>query len=89
MTTKVWNLMYVLGTTGRVVSESGNPQSRKTALAGAGVVDRNGWRVWIEHHRTGKRLYENAREKAHQADQPEQKFASTESPKRDGGPTLP
>jgi hypothetical protein len=71
MTTKVWNLKYVAGNTNRVISEASNPQSRKAAIEGANVVSRNGWRVWIEHYQTGKRLYENELEKAHQADLPE------------------
>ncbi|MBN3776947.1 hypothetical protein G3O06_05100 [Burkholderia sp. Ac-20345] len=64
---KVWNLMYALGNTGRIVGDSDNPQARKTALEGAAVVDKNGWRVWVEHHQTGERLYENDPEKAHRA----------------------
>jgi hypothetical protein len=87
MTTKVWNLMYVLGNTGRITGEATNPQSRKTALDGAAVVDRNGWRVWVEHHKTGKRLYENAREKAFQADQPDTAPAPSTRTSADVGPS--
>ena len=65
MTTKVWNLMYALGNTARVVGDAGNPQSRKSALEGAAVIEKNGWRVWVEHHVTGKRLYEGECEKVH------------------------
>lgn len=65
MSTKVWNLMYALGNTDRVVGDAGNPQARKSALEGAAVIDKNGWRVWVEHHTTGKRLYESERERAH------------------------
>lgn len=37
-TTKVWNLMYRMGTTGRVISSADNPVPRKVALEGAAVV---------------------------------------------------
>lgn len=49
MTKKVWNLMYALGNTERIASDAGNPQSRQSALAGASVIEKNGWRVWVEH----------------------------------------
>ncbi len=39
---------------------------RSDALAGAEVVARNGWRAWVEHHETGKRIFESEQEKAHQ-----------------------
>lgn len=65
MSTKVWNVMYVLGNTARIVGDAGNPQARQSALHLAAVVDKNGWRVWVEHHKTGKRLFESDREKAH------------------------
>lgn len=65
MTTKVWNLMYALGNTRKVVGDSDNPQSRRSALEGAATIDKNGWRVWIEHHKTGGRIFERDREKAH------------------------
>ncbi|WP_432263348.1 hypothetical protein [Cupriavidus sp. TMH.W2] len=65
MTTKVWNLMYAVGNTGWIVGDASNPQQRKSALEGASVIDKNGWRVWVEHHKTGERLYESEREKAH------------------------
>jgi len=65
MTTKVWNLMYALGNTERIIGDDGNPQSRKSALEGAAVIDRNGWRVWVEHQTNGKRIFESAREIEH------------------------
>jgi nitrogen fixation/metabolism regulation signal transduction histidine kinase len=64
MTTKVWNLMYALGNTGRVMGDAGNPQIRSKALNGAAVIDQNGWRVWVEHNTTKERVFENEREKA-------------------------
>lgn len=65
VTTKVWNLMYALGNTDRIVGDSENPQSRKSALEGAAVIEKNGWRVWVEHQSTGKRILESAREIEH------------------------
>lgn len=65
MTTKVWNLMYAMGNTGRIIGDAGNPQSRKSALEGAAVIDKNGWRVWIEHQTSAKRIFESAREIEH------------------------
>jgi len=61
MTTKVWNLKYYLGNSERVLGDAGNPQSRKSALAGAATIEKNGWAVWVEHHTSGKRIYESAR----------------------------
>ncbi|MFZ3139149.1 hypothetical protein [Polaromonas sp.] len=66
MTTKVWRLMYRLGTTGRVVGDAANPQGRKSALEGAETITKNGWCVWIEHHTSGEVLYQNPAEMAHQ-----------------------
>lgn len=72
MTTKVWNLMYALGNTGRVIGDAGNPQRRKSALEGAAVIEKNGWRVWVEHNATSKRIFESARESEHrEAAEPE------------------
>lgn len=65
MPRNVWNLMYTLGTTARITGDSANPQTRRNALEGAAVIERNGWRVWVEHHTTGKRIYESVAEKAH------------------------
>ena len=65
MTTKVWNLMYALGNTERIMGDAENPQSRKSALEGAAVIEKNGWRVWVEHHTTAKRIHEGTYEIAH------------------------
>ena len=64
---RVWNLMYVLGNTGRVTGDAANPQEKVGALSGAEHVSTNGWRVWVEHHKTGKRLFESDAEKEHMA----------------------
>lgn len=58
MSTKVWNLMYKLGNSTRIVGDAGNPQTRKAAMDGALAVEKNGWQVWIEHHVSGKRIFE-------------------------------
>lgn len=65
MTTKVWNLIYALGNTDRVVGDSENPQTRAKAIEGAATIEKNGWRVWIEHHSNGKRIFESVLEKSH------------------------
>jgi len=58
--------MYRMGTTGRVISSADNPVTRKVALEGAAVVTKNGWRVWVEHHTSGKILYRNPAETGYQ-----------------------
>ncbi|WP_137917147.1 hypothetical protein [Hydrogenophaga sp. 2FB] len=68
MTTKVWNLMYAVGNTGRIFGDAGNPQVRASALDGAETVSKNGWRVWVEHHSSGKRIFESQAEKDHVAE---------------------
>jgi hypothetical protein len=69
MSKKVWNLMYVLGTTGRIVGDSKNPQQRRSALEGAAVVARNGWRVWVEHNSHAARIFESESETLFQGEQ--------------------
>ncbi|WP_186168254.1 hypothetical protein [Burkholderia gladioli] len=66
-TTKVWNLTYALGNTSRIVSDASNPQVRTSALEGAEKIAANGWRVWVEHRKTGERIFESERERAHQS----------------------
>lgn len=75
MATKIWNLMYALGNTGRVTGDASNPQSRKNALSGAEtIVSNNGWRVWVEHHETQKRIFESPAEIAYRQDQDEKRI---------------
>lgn len=57
MNTKVWNLMYALGNTGKITGDSANPQRRSDAIAGAREISKNGWTVWVEHYKTGKRIW--------------------------------
>lgn len=66
---RIWNLVYVLGNTPRVVGDAANPQDRSGSINGAEHVAKNGWRVWVEHHKTGERIYESEAEKAHKAHQ--------------------
>lgn len=65
----IWNLMYALGNTGRITGDAANPQARGKALAGADIVTKNGWRVWVEHKETGKRIFESPAEITHRHDQ--------------------
>ncbi len=62
---RVWKLMYALGNTTRVVGDAANPQDRTGALGGAATIAGNGWRVWVEHKDTGKRIFESQSEVAH------------------------
>lgn len=57
--------MYALGNTERIMGDAENPQGRKSALEGAAVIEKNGWRVWVEHHVTAKRIHESPSEIAH------------------------
>lgn len=59
---KIWNLMYRVGSTARVIGSADNPQTRKSALEGADTITKNRWCVWIEHHTSGKILYRNSDE---------------------------
>lgn len=60
---RVWNLIYYAGNTGRVVNDSDNPRVRSVAIAGATRISKTGWRVWVEHAATGKRIWESDAEK--------------------------
>jgi hypothetical protein len=68
MSKKVWNLMYVAGNPAmfsRVTANADNPMSRAEALAAAVIVAGHGWRVWVEHHQRGERIFESQHEKEH------------------------
>lgn len=72
MSKKVWNLMYVAGNPAmfsRVTSCTENPMPRADAIAGAEKIAKNGWRVWVEHHQTGRRIFESVPEQQHKASQ--------------------
>lgn len=55
----MWNLNYFLGKTTRVFRDAESPMSREKALEGAQTIAANGWRVWVEHARTGERIFES------------------------------
>lgn len=62
----IWNVRYELGNTGRVSGLSTNPLGRKEALASAETITNNGWRCWVEHHESKKRIFQNPAEELHQ-----------------------
>lgn len=57
--------MYAVGNTGRITGDAANPQDRCGAMGGAETISQNGWRVWMEHQGTGKRIYESPAEIEH------------------------
>jgi len=59
---KIWQVCYVAGNPAMfttVTKQSGGAQRRADALKDAEVVAKNGWRVWVEHHATQKRIWES------------------------------
>lgn len=59
---RVWNVKYVAGNPAmfsKVTVAAGGPFRRAEALRDAEKVAANGWRVWVEHHETGKRIFES------------------------------
>ena len=65
-----WNLFYVVGNPAmfsRVTDCSDNPMSRKEALEAAQRLADNGWRVWVEHKISQKRIFESPAEQAARA----------------------
>ena len=70
MNANLWNLMYIAGNTGRLIGDANNPQRRAVAIKGAGVVAGNGWRCWVEHATTKKRIFESPREIEHRGTSP-------------------
>lgn len=74
-TQKVWILEYVVGNPAmfsRATTAAGSPMKRREALDGAQAVVGNGggWRVWVKHAETGKRIFESEAERQHNAAQP-------------------
>ena len=66
MNNNVWKLMFISGSATKVVKHAEDrPLPRKVALDKAVAISRNGWRVWIEHYQTGKRLFENDAERSY------------------------
>ncbi len=71
-TNRVWLVKYVAGNPkhfSRVTTAAGGPFLRSHALSSAQHVADNGggWRVWVEHQGTGKRIFESPAEIEHQA----------------------
>ncbi len=63
---KIWNLMFVAGNPEiftKVRASSSNPMKRSDALEAAEVIESNGWRGWVEHSETGKRIFETTVER--------------------------
>ena len=68
MTQRIWNLVYVAGATGKVITSADNPMRRKEALDGATVITKNGWPCWVRHERDGEReIFVNDLERARRA----------------------
>ena len=64
MTTKVWNVMYRLGTTDRIGRDSGSPMIKPRAISlGGHIANKTGWRAWVEHVDTKERAWESKTEK--------------------------
>jgi hypothetical protein len=60
--TKVWNVQYQIGMTFRVSSHADNPQTRRIATEVAKKIAKdNGWKVWVEHAKTGERIFDKPR----------------------------
>lgn len=65
MSKKVWNLMYVAGNPAmftKVTANADNPLTRAEALARGEKIGANGWRVWVEHADTAKRIFQSEEE---------------------------
>lgn len=66
MSKRIWNLMYVVGNPTmftNVTSNASNPLPRAEAIAGAELIGANGWRVWVEHIDSKKRIFESEQER--------------------------
>lgn len=73
-TNRVWEVKYVVGNPemfSRVTTAAGGPFRRTEALESAKKVADNGggWRVWVEHAETGKRIFESEAEVNHKTGQ--------------------
>lgn len=68
MSTKVWNLRYVAGNPEMftaITTAAGGPMRRAEAIKEAEDLCRTapGWRIWVEHVKTGERIFESDKEK--------------------------
>jgi hypothetical protein len=65
-TQKCWSLKYIAGNPElfkQVRTDADSPGRRSEVLQAAEKVAANGWRVWVEHVSTGKRIFESEVEK--------------------------
>jgi hypothetical protein len=70
MSKRIWNLKYVAGNPAlftKTTEFGDNPLVRTDALKSAEKLANNGWRVWIEHATSGKRIFESLAEQQHNA----------------------
>lgn len=68
MSKRIWNLKYVAGNPAmftKVIDAADNPRTRAVAIADAEKVEKNGWRVWVEHAVTGERIFESEIERVY------------------------
>lgn len=66
---KVWEVCYVVGNPAmfsKVIAADGGPFRRSEALDAAATVAGNGWRAWVKHYETGKRIFESEAERQFQ-----------------------
>jgi hypothetical protein len=56
--TRIWNVNFVLGNTGKTLVASGSPMKRRRALDCASKISLNGWHVWVKHVDGCAMLYE-------------------------------
>lgn len=71
-TQKIWSVQYVVGNPtmfSKITTAAGGPFRRTEALKAAKTVERNGWRAWVQHYETGKRIFESEAEQAYKQDQ--------------------
>lgn len=61
---RVWHVKFVQGD--RVLCDEQGPFTRRCALRVADAVDKNGWRVWVEHFASGRRIHSGKAELAFQ-----------------------
>lgn len=64
-TQNIWLLRYVTGNPEiytKVITDAQSPLKRNAALEAAQRIANNGWRCWVEHKDTAKRIFESPRE---------------------------
>lgn len=64
---KIWLLSYVAGNPTMFTKvHTEGPVPRWEAVEAAERMDKHGWRAWVAHQKTGKRIFESTAEKAMQ-----------------------